>query len=72
VTARKVAKRLAPKPHSTRAKGYVTGSGSGRVTVTVAGSSLSLKYLASYTPTNGDTVVIDTTTRDWIVLGEFA
>jgi hypothetical protein len=43
-----------------------------RVFVTVQNGSLTLPRLASYAPTNGDTVLIAATPIGWIVLGKIA
>jgi hypothetical protein len=55
-----------------RRTGTVTGTSGTKVIVTVDGNSIILPRLASYTPTNGDVVHIDTAGPGWLVLGKSA
>jgi len=55
-----------------RRTGTVTGTSGTSVVVTVEGASLTLRRLASYTPVNGDQVVIDCSGDGMIVLGKIA
>lgn len=55
-----------------RRAGTVTGTSGTKVIVTVAGSSLTLPRLASYTPVVGDTVHIDTAGNSWLIIGKSA
>jgi hypothetical protein len=56
---------------SLRKTGKVTGTSGQKVIVTVAGSSITLPRLSSYTPTVGDVVIIDSTLPgSWIILGK--
>lgn len=56
----------------TRRTGTVAGTSGTRVVVTVRGASMIIPRLASYAPTVGDTVLIDTTGDGWVVLGKTA
>lgn len=56
----------------TRQVGTVSGTSGTKVIVTVNASTLTLPRLASYTPTVGDIVHIDTTGESWLILGKSA
>lgn len=55
-----------------RRTGTVTGTSGTKVIVTVGSNSVTLPRLASYTPTIGDIVHIDTAGPGWLVLGKSA
>ncbi|GAA3877716.1 hypothetical protein GCM10022243_48070 [Saccharothrix violaceirubra] len=62
---------LAELRRSARATGTVSGTSGTKVVVAVSGGTLTLPRLASYTPTVGDVVVIDTLQPGaWLVLGK--
>lgn len=74
MTAADAARRARKEPASGRARGTVTAVNAGppaTLTVTVAGSSLTLRRLKDTYAIN-DEVIIDTAGRDWIVLGVLA
>jgi hypothetical protein len=50
--------------------GTVSGTSGTKVIVAVQGGSMTIPRLASYTPTNGDTVLIAATPIGWICLGK--
>lgn len=57
----------------TRRSGFVTGAATGnRVQVTVEGTSMALRRLATYTPVAGDTVAIDCAGDYWLITGKIA
>lgn len=56
----------------TRKVGTVSGTSGTKVIVSVEGNTVTIPRLASYTPTNGDIVHIDTAGEGWIVLGKSA
>lgn len=55
-----------------RRTGIVTGTSGTKVIVTVGSSSLTLQRLSSYTPVNGEVVVIDCWGDSWLVTGKVA
>jgi hypothetical protein len=55
-----------------RKVGTVSGTSGTQVIVSVDGSTVTLPRLASYTPTVGDIVHIDTTGAAWLVIGKTA
>lgn len=52
--------------------GTVTGTSGTKVIVTVDNASKTLPRLASYTPVNGDVVIIAARPGSWFVLGKIA
>lgn len=50
--------------------GTVSGTSGTKVIVAVQGGSMTIPRVASYTPTNGDTVLIAATPIGWICLGK--
>lgn len=56
----------------TRRLGTVSGTSGTKVVVVVAGATLTLPRLTSYTPTVGDVVHIDTAGDSWLVIGKSA
>lgn len=50
--------------------GTVSGTSGTKVVVAVQGGSMTIPRLASYSPTNGDTVLIASTPIGWICLGK--
>lgn len=56
---------------SLRATGTVTGTSGTKVNLTVRGQAMTLPRLSSYSPVNGDVVIVDTTVPNaWLVLGK--
>jgi hypothetical protein len=66
-----IEKRFKELRANLRATGTVAGTSGTKVIVTVRGQSMTLARLSSYTPVNGDTVIIDTAMENaWLVLGK--
>lgn len=66
-----IARAIKELRDSLRKTGKVTSISGKKVFVTVGGSSMKLPRLASYTPTVGDAVIIDSAQPgSWIVLGK--
>jgi hypothetical protein len=60
------------RARSPRMIGTVSGTSGTKVVVVVNGQTLTLPRLASYTPTPGDIVHVDTAGDGWLVLGKSA
>jgi len=60
------------KKTARRRVGTVSGTSGTKVVVAVDGGSVTIPRLASYTPTIGDIVHIDTAGAGWLVLGKSA
>jgi hypothetical protein len=56
----------------TRRVGTVSGTSGTKVIVSIDGNAVTIPRLASYTPTVGDIVHIDTSGEGWLVLGKSA
>jgi hypothetical protein len=73
--AANLARALSAPELSTRRRAKVTAVNAGppkTLTVSVAGTSMSLRYVEGVTYAVNDQVIVDTRDADWIVLGRLA